>query len=184
MESDKSFLKVSCLAKAEAAAADHQAEIVVTLLSADMRAPSFASVEALQKHICFYFHDQESILPLGMQEAVADLIYMGRIWQENKLFPRTLVHCHGGVSRSTAATYILMCASMPDVAPEEHFVNLLRIAPKPWPNLRMVTIADGILGAGGKMIAPLKTYREANPNRLAVYRRLNRGRGIIEKVKR
>ncbi|MDR3424464.1 MAG: protein tyrosine phosphatase [Alphaproteobacteria bacterium] len=184
MDSAAPFLKVSCLALAEAAAVDHKAELVISLLSADMRAPSFASVATLRKHIAFYFYDQESVLPEGMTDAVAELAHLGQSWRQSGRFPQTLVHCHGGVSRSTAATYILLCAAFPDLPPEAHFETLLRLAPKPWPNMRMIAIADGLLNAMGGMLSPLMTYRNANPNRLDVFRRLNRRRGIVDRVKR
>lgn len=184
MTSYADFLKASCFDKAETLAAEHEAEVVISLLSHHMRAPQFGAVTSLRKHLAFYFHDQESVLPQGMQGAVADLIELGQSWNQNKRFPKTLVHCHGGVSRSPAATYILLCAAFPTIPPVTHFETLLRIAPKPWPNLRMVTIADTILKAEGDMVRPLAAYRDANPHRMDVYRRLNRRRGIVDSVKR
>ena len=42
----------------------------------------------------------------------------------------------------------------------------MRIATNPWPNRRLVSLADDVLGAGGRLLAPLEDYREANIDRL------------------
>jgi hypothetical protein len=43
---------------------------------------------------------------------------------------------------------------------------LLRITANPWPNRHLVSLADDALGAGGRLLAPLDDYREANIDRL------------------
>lgn len=62
-----------------------------------------------------------------------------------------LIHCFAGVSRSTAAAYILACASR---APGEEgaLAAFLRDAcPEATPNALMIALADEILGRGGAM---------------------------------
>ena len=68
-----------------------------------------------------------------------------------------LVHCHAGVSRSTAATAILMLGQNPCLE-EQVFQEISRLRPRNWPNSRMVEIADELLGCQGRFIAELKRH--------------------------
>ena len=61
-----------------------------------------------------------------------------------------LIHCHAGISRSTATAVILMAQNAPG-REVEVFVELSRIRPQSWPNSRMVRIADELLGRGGAL---------------------------------
>jgi predicted protein tyrosine phosphatase len=66
-----------------------------------------------------------------------------------------LVHCHMGVSRSTAAMAILMAQSSPGEGEERIFSELLRLRPQAWPNSRMVEFADRRLGRQGRLMTAL-----------------------------
>jgi predicted protein tyrosine phosphatase len=62
-----------------------------------------------------------------------------------------LIHCHAGVSRSTAAAYILASATRP-AGEEGVLAEFLRAAcPEATPNALMVALADDALGRGGAM---------------------------------
>jgi predicted protein tyrosine phosphatase len=91
---------------------------------------------------------------------------------------RLLSHCHMGASRSTAAAFIALNlrhgADAEGVAMDE----LLRITNKPWPNRRLVVLADELMGRRGAMVAALDRYRDAYPRRIDAYRRLNGRRGL------
>ncbi|OSQ48819.1 tyrosine phosphatase family protein [Thalassospira alkalitolerans] len=69
-----------------------------------------------------------------------------------------LVHCHMGVSRSTAAMLTLMAQAQPDIAEDELFAKLRAIRPIAWPNSRMIGFADDLLGRGGKLNAALARH--------------------------
>ena len=63
-----------------------------------------------------------------------------------------VVHCYAGISRSTAAAFIMACALQPDV-PEAVFARRLRAAsPTATPNARLVAVADDLLGRRGRMV--------------------------------
>jgi len=66
-----------------------------------------------------------------------------------------LVHCHMGISRSTAAMAILMAQSNSDESEEWVFSHLLSLRPQAWPNSLMVEFADTILGRQGRLMAAL-----------------------------
>ena len=61
-----------------------------------------------------------------------------------------LIHCWAGISRSSAAAYAIACDRNPgferDIAEE-----LRRRAPSVTPNRLMVSLADDLLGRGGRM---------------------------------
>jgi predicted protein tyrosine phosphatase len=80
--------------------------------------------------------------------------------------PRLLVHCHAGISRSTASAYIAFVRELGPDRAEEAFQHLLQVTASPWPNRRLVSLADEALKADGKLLVPLDTYRTANRHRL------------------
>lgn len=89
-----------------------------------------------------------------------------------------LVHCHAGISRSTAAAAILMCQHAPGHE-EEAFLKLLGMRKHGWPNTRMVEFADDLLKRDGAMLRGLVAYRRAlleeKPHLRDVIRNIGRG---------
>ena len=63
-----------------------------------------------------------------------------------------LIHCHAGVSRSTAAAYILACAARPKGYEQGLAAHLRAACPEATPNPLMVALADQALGRGGAMV--------------------------------
>jgi len=72
-----------------------------------------------------------------------------------------LIHCHAGVSRSTAAATLLVAAACPERDAEEVIVVVSRLRPVAWPNLRMVEMGDALLGRKGGLVAALRTQYRA-----------------------
>lgn len=64
-----------------------------------------------------------------------------------------LVHCHMGISRSTAAMAIILAQARPDRPATEALEEVARIRSKAWPNLRMIEFGDELLGLRGALIA-------------------------------
>src|SRR3974390_2815932 len=57
-----------------------------------------------------------------------------------------LIHCHAGISRSTAAMLMILAQAHP-LEKEDAFVDrLLQMRPQAWPNSRMIALADELLG--------------------------------------
>ncbi len=69
-----------------------------------------------------------------------------------------LVHCHMGVSRSTAAMVSLMAQANPDETAESLFTRLVAIRPQAWPNSQMIGFADEQLGRRGELTAALRRH--------------------------
>lgn len=71
-----------------------------------------------------------------------------------------LIHCHAGVSRSTAAAALILAQAAPERPAREVFEAIVRIRPRAWPNLRMLEFGDDILGRGGDIVAAVpEVYR-------------------------
>jgi len=89
-----------------------------------------------------------------------------------------LVHCHAGISRSTAAAAILMCQHAPGQE-EMAFLRLLELRKHGWPNTRMVEFADRLLARDGALLDGLVAYRlallKAKPHLREVIRNIGRG---------
>jgi predicted protein tyrosine phosphatase len=69
-----------------------------------------------------------------------------------------LVHCHMGVSRSTAAMLMLMAQAHPETGEDDLFVTLRAIRAQAWPNSRMIGFADAALGRAGRLTAALRRH--------------------------
>ena len=102
------------------------------------------------------FHDvigeQADMIP-PQPEHVAELLRFGRgLAAEAPAGAHLLVHCHAGVSRSTASMALMLAQALPKRGAAEIFQEVLRIRPKAWPNLRIVELGDAQLGRGGELI--------------------------------
>lgn len=86
---------------------------------------------------------------------------------------RLYVHCHAGVSRSTATAYLSLACRYGPGHEKDAFAELLGVTVKPWPNRSIIAHADALLGRNGRLLAPLDAYRAANPQRIEAYRRLH-----------
>lgn len=83
---------------------------------------------------------------------VAELIAFLGSWDQASPL---LIHCHAGISRSTAAAFICVCALNP-AASERHIAAELRTrSPKAWPNRLLIALADDALHRRGRMISAI-----------------------------
>lgn len=71
---------------------------------------------------------------------------------------RLLVHCHAGISRSTAAAAVLMLHEQPDADEDALFDHIGRLRPQAWPNSRIIAYADEILGREGRLVQALGRF--------------------------
>ena len=86
-------------------------------------------------------------------EHVAKLIGFARSWGGQGPM---VIHCWAGISRSTAAALISLCALNPDT-PELLIAKQLRTAsPTAYPNRLMIRLADLELGRNGRMMAAVE----------------------------
>jgi predicted protein tyrosine phosphatase len=73
-----------------------------------------------------------------------------------------LIHCHAGVSRSTAAAILILAQRDPKRAAPWVVREVVRLRPRAWPNLRMIELGDALLGRDGELVAAVRAhYRTA-----------------------
>jgi predicted protein tyrosine phosphatase len=92
---------------------------------------------------------------------IEQLLAFGRgLGHEPATDAHLLVHCHAGVSRSSASMALLIAQAMPDRSGDAIFADILRIRPQIWPNLRIIEIGDRVLRRNGNLIAAAQSvYR-------------------------
>lgn len=69
---------------------------------------------------------------------------------------RLLIHCHMGISRSTAAAVMLLASESRDADAAVAHVTGLR--PVAWPNLRMIELADEQLGLERSLVRAVRRH--------------------------
>jgi predicted protein tyrosine phosphatase len=93
-----------------------------------------------------------------------------------------LVHCHMGISRSTAAMALILAQARPERPALEALAEVRRIRSRIWPNLRVIELGDEALGRGGELIAAaLARYRhviEVRPDVGEMMTQMGRGREV------
>jgi predicted protein tyrosine phosphatase len=90
-------------------------------------------------------------------EHVVAILDLGRAFAAETV-EHVLIHCHAGLSRSTAAAIALMAQDHPG-REAAAFAELQRIRPKSWPNARMIEFADTILARGGALVGELRAHQ-------------------------
>jgi predicted protein tyrosine phosphatase len=84
-----------------------------------------------------------------------------------------LVHCHAGVSRSTAAATLILAQARPDRPAEEVLQAVVRQRSHAWPNLRILELGDALLDRRGEIVDAARAHYR---------RRLEREPWMIEQM--
>ena len=71
---------------------------------------------------------------------------------------KVLIHCEYGVSRSTAAAYVLLAIALGSGNEREAYAQMIAAAPHARPNIRMVQLAGRILGRYDDLMGPLRAH--------------------------
>jgi predicted protein tyrosine phosphatase len=163
----------------------HQGGRVTHILSIlDPDWPDPAAFRAFDPHFraTFRFHDAiepDPSLLLPQRADVVAILTFGRKAAEAR---GLLIHCHAGVSRSTAATLMILAQAHPHEGEDELAERLMQNRPQAWPNSRMITFADELLDRDGRLIAATAgiygTQLAKRPELAEIMRRGNRGREV------
>lgn len=84
------------------------------------------------------------------------LAFGQRLSAEARAEDHLLVHCHMGISRSTAAMALILTQARPDRPAVEALAEVVRIRPQAWPNLRMLEIGGDILGRRQELLEAVR----------------------------
>ncbi len=165
------MIHVCPLARLHETVADTGARHVVSLIGdeASIERPSGVAPE---NHLWLRLHDISAPLDgyiMPVEEHIADLLHFVRGWDRRAPL---VVHCYAGISRSTASAFASVCALNPNRGEESIARALRRASPTATPNIRIVSLADRLLGREGRMVAAIETIgrgilaAEADPFRL------------------
>ena len=165
------MIHVCSLARLHDTVAETGARHVVTLMKdvAMVRRPQ-SIVEA--NHLLLDMDDIVTVMDGYVppnEEHVGKLIDFVTAWDRSAPI---VVHCYAGISRSTAGAFITACALNPK-RDEASIARAIRsFSPTAQPNIRLVSLADDLLGRKGRMtnavraIGPGLAAYEGHPFRL------------------
>ena len=142
--------------------AKHTPSHMVTLINAEMQVATPAAI-ADDNHLRLTMHDicePKDGYTAPSRDHIAALLAFGQDWltpdQDGANTPAPmLIHCWAGISRSTAAAYILLCALNPDCHEQDIATRLRAASDTATPNPMMVRLADDLLGREGRMVAAI-----------------------------
>lgn len=147
-------IHVCPMTRVEATVVSSGARHLVSLLAAgtDFQRPNAIVAE---NHLMLVMNDiiaaQDGLTPPGQAHVEALLAYARRWDGATPL----VINCFAGISRSTAAAYIVAAALAPQRDEVELALTLRRLSPSATPNLLLVGIADGLLKRDGRMVAAI-----------------------------
>jgi len=135
---------------------------VVTLLAREDRLSRPAAI-APENHLWLQLHDINAPLEGHVPpeaEHVEELLAFVRRWPRDTPL---VVHCYAGISRSTAAAFVSVCALNP-LSDEAAVAQALRRASATaTPNARIVALADGLLERRGRMVKAVEAIGQGMP---------------------
>lgn len=144
------MIVVCSLAKVPMVVSGHRPSHVVSLLGSNHEMPVVETV-APANHLKLGFNDivepREGFVTPGTRD-VETLIRFAGDWDRSSPM---LIHCWAGISRSTAGAFIARCALNPDQDEIAIAEELRAASPSATPNRLMVSLADDLLGRGGRM---------------------------------
>ena len=128
---------------------------VLSILDPECPDPPEFEDYAPHRRLALRFHDIIDPLPgrhPPTRDDVIRLLSFGRELSDADSC-HLLVHCHAGVSRSTAATALILAQAHPGRPAREVLDAVSRIRPRAWPNLRILEYGDELLGRNGEIVA-------------------------------
>ena len=165
---------------------DTCASHVLSILDPDAAVPDAFGAFGEHERLELRFDDVIEEMP-GLQPPqpahVESILAFGRdLLAEPRCAVHLLVHCHAGISRSTAAMTLILAQAMPD-QPAATILELVHgIREKAWPNLRMIEIGDAMLQRAGALIAAAHALHglqlERRPHLAEFMERGGRGREV------
>lgn len=133
---------------------------IVSIMDPGSAVPEvFGSFDAHER-LDLRFHDiidQQADMVIPNRDHIGQLLRFGDTMIASKSPVKLLVHCHAGVSRSSAAAVVLLARTQPG-APEQALAQLLSVAPNAWPNLRMIELGDALADCKGRLISAVRGH--------------------------
>jgi len=151
---DTLFTITVCGLEELAGHADREVSHVLSILDPSEPEPEAFGAYGEHARLELKFHDIIEETPgfLAPQlEHVGQMLEFGQDLLRDPANARhLLVHCHAGISRSTASMTLLLAQAQPDLSADQVFAQVIHIREKAWPNLRILTLGEELLGRQGE----------------------------------
>lgn len=129
------------------------------------------------------FHDAIDVKP---GETLVEIDHVRQVLAFGRDLPgpqgHLLVHCHAGISRSTAFTILLLAQALPEVSSADIVAEIVRVRSRAWPNLRIIELGDDLLGREGTLVAAVRArhaeYAQRVPRFVQLMKDLGRDREV------
>jgi predicted protein tyrosine phosphatase len=149
------MILVTPLSAVEQTIQSHRPSHLVTLLSPEHMIETPDGIHP-ERHLKLSVNDVADVWAAEVPPAahhVSQLLEFGRTWRVDAPI---LVHCWAGISRSTAAAYILLCDRLGSGS-EDEIARMLRArAPHAFPNPLLVSLADAALARNGRIVEAVR----------------------------
>lgn len=145
---------VCSLSQLDATVASSRASHLISVINADTAFTRPAPIAA-ENHLFVGINDIAEVrdgLIHPEERHVSELIAFIEAWDRDRPL---VVHCFAGISRSTAAAYIALCAVQPGRDEGDLARQLREASPVATPNPLIVAHGDTLLGRDGRMIAAI-----------------------------
>ena len=128
---------------------------VLSILDPDTPDPPAFAAFAPHHRLALRFHDIIETLPDRLPPARADVERLLAFGHELSDTPgnHLLIHCHAGVSRSTASAALILAQARPDRPAREALEAVAQLRPRAWPNLRILEFGDELLSRNGEIVS-------------------------------
>jgi predicted protein tyrosine phosphatase len=134
--------------------AERRVSHVLSILDPDHAEPEAFGTYGEHAKLELRFHDIIEDVPgenPPQPEHVEQILTFGRdILREPEALRHLLVHCHMGISRSTAAMTLLLAQAQPKLGASQVLHQVLSIRERAWPNLRILGYGEEQLGRRGE----------------------------------
>lgn len=126
--------------------AERDVSHVLSILDPDIDEPEAFGTYGEHARLELRFHDIIENEP-GMEAPephhVDQVLTFGRdVLRDPEALRHLLVHCHMGVSRSTAAMTLMLAQAQPQMSARDVLQTVLAIRDRAWPNLRMLDFGE------------------------------------------
>jgi predicted protein tyrosine phosphatase len=151
---DAPFTITVCGLEELAGHADREVSHVLSILDPDQPEPEAFGAYGEHARLELKFHDiieETAGFEAPQPGHVEKMLEFGQdLLRDPETARHLLVHCHAGISRSTAAMTLLLAQAQPRLGADEVLAQVVHIREKAWPNLRILTFGEELLGRQGE----------------------------------
>ena len=150
------MIHVCSLARLHATVEETGARHIVTLINDETLVARPECVSA-ENHLFLGMHDIPAEMDGFRAPAKAHVQELIDFVQRWDCSTPLVVHCYAGISRSTAAAFVIACALNPQRDERAIAQSLREASATAIPNTRLVSLADEVLGREGRMVAAIES---------------------------